>query len=366
MPSFSACSNRHETTVDPTLGRDQDCLGQSLLIIATELQSSLAWRQIWRCMKVIYLDQNHWIELSRAAHGRASRPNTPVVLDALRKAQAAGRACVPISLAHYIETYKQQKRDSRSRLASVMLALAAGRTVAPPHVVVRHEIEMALEHFYPGRISPGEFHFVGSGLTHAADKDFSFPLKWPAEANGIPASQRAVFERRFLMMAEYSLLTGILPTGQAVGPATDLTAERRFKADLEEWRGAAKRYSPEELEDRIYRITLKAITGVVNETLARHKISPDTFAHWRKSDWRAFLDDMPSQRADMHLRREWAKNASLKPKDSDLNDWAYVSVAVCYSDIVVTEKQIADLFRRGSNLGATVLSELDDLADLVA
>jgi len=36
--------------------------------------------------KVTYLDQNHWIELSRAAYGRASRTETPVVLEALRQA----------------------------------------------------------------------------------------------------------------------------------------------------------------------------------------------------------------------------------------------------------------------------------------
>src|SRR5437016_102477 len=179
-----------------------------------------------RRVKVIYLDQNHWIELSRAAHGRASRPNTPVVLDALRKAQVAGRACFPLSLAHYIETHKQQKRDSRSRLASLMLALSSGRTVAPLHVVLRHELEMGLKRHFPSRIFPETFQFLGSGLAHAADKDFSFSLKWPPEANGIPGAQRAAFERGFLVMAEHSLLSGVLPTGQAVGPATDLTAER--------------------------------------------------------------------------------------------------------------------------------------------
>jgi hypothetical protein len=37
----------------------------------------------------------------------------------------------------------------------------------------------------------------------------------------------------------------------------------------------------------------------------------------------------------------------VTPKVSDLNDWAFLGVAVMHCDVVVTEKQMADLFRRG-------------------
>ena len=68
-----------------------------------------------------------------------------------------------------------------------------------------------------------------------------------------------------------------------------------------------------------------------------------------------------------HLRRGWAKNASLKPNDSgsDLNDWAYLGVAVSYCDIVVTEKQMADLFSRGFDTRATVVPQLGQLPELL-
>lgn len=48
------------------------------------------------------------------------------------------------------------------------------------------------------------------------------------------------------------------------------------------------------------------------------------------------------------LKMQWAKNASLQPRDSDLVDWSLLGVAVSYCDIVVTENQMADLFSRGS------------------
>jgi hypothetical protein len=105
-----------------------------------------------------------------------------------------------------------------------------------------------------------------------------------------------------------------------LGPARDLTPDRRFKAALEDWRGVASRYSPDELERRIYAITLNDISNVLWEALARHKISIEEFALLGEPRWRVFLDDMPSRRADMQLRKQWAKNAALTPKDSDLND----------------------------------------------
>ncbi|MGH8059663.1 MAG: hypothetical protein ACREOH_20895, partial [Candidatus Entotheonellia bacterium] len=105
-------------------------------------------------MKVTYLDQNHWMKLSRAAYGRASRPETPGVLEAFRQARASGCACFPISYAHYIETRKQRDPERRHRLATFMFELSGGMTVARPPVVFRHEIDVALGRCFPGRVVP--------------------------------------------------------------------------------------------------------------------------------------------------------------------------------------------------------------------
>jgi hypothetical protein len=72
--------------------------------------------------------------------------------------------------------------------------------------------------------------------------------------------------------------------------------------------------------------------------------------------------------AEMHLKRQWAKDRNLQAKDSDLIDWRVLSLAVCYCDIVVTEKQKASLFSRahGFNTRATVITQLSQLPELVA
>jgi hypothetical protein len=70
----------------------------------------------------------------------------------------------------------------------------------------------------------------------------------------------------------------------------------------------------------------------------------------------------------MHLKRQWAKNAALKPNDrnSTLSDWTFLSVAVSYCDIVVTEKLMANLYSRGFSTRAIVITQLSQLPELVA
>jgi len=320
-------------------------------------------------MKVIYLDQNHWIELARTAYGRASRPETPMVLEALRQARASGRTCFPLSFGHYIETRKRGNADQRLRLAKFMLELSGGITVAPPDVVFRHEIDMALGRCFPGRAGPEPFELLGRGAAHAAaDRNLDIPMNWPPGADAMPAPWRADIEGSLRATAELTFLSGVSQVGEPRewGPVTDLTVERGFKASLGPWRGAESQYSPDELDREIYAANLDDIDSLLQEALARHGISRDEFAQLGELRQRAFLDDMPWQRAEMHLKRQWAKNAHLRPQDSDLIDWGFLSVAVSYCDIVVTEKQKADLFSRGFNTRATVVAQLSQLQELVA
>jgi len=61
--------------------------------------------------RIVYLDQNKWIELARALSGKAS-PQFIQVLDILRESKRLGLNVFPLSLAHFIETNK--RRDSKA------------------------------------------------------------------------------------------------------------------------------------------------------------------------------------------------------------------------------------------------------------
>lgn len=54
-------------------------------------------------MKIIYLDQMHWIGLAKARTGRADGARYVQVLEALGAGVASGKIMLPLSSVHYAE-----------------------------------------------------------------------------------------------------------------------------------------------------------------------------------------------------------------------------------------------------------------------
>jgi hypothetical protein len=301
-------------------------------------------------MKIVYLDEFHWITLSKAAHGRASSPEAPAVLKTLRQAQASGRTCFPLSYGHYVETRKHSNADGRQCFAELMLELSGGMTIAPPTIVVCHEIEVTLGHHFPGRVVPEPFHLLGRGLAHALGC-----LEEDLQASG-----------------ELTRLSGRAQEGESQEERllTDLTVEGQYGASLGQWAGARSSYaSTAELKREIYTTNFSEIERLVQAILAHHHIPYDEFTQLSESQQWALLGEMPWQRADMHLKRQWEKNATLKPSDrhSDLIDWSFLSLAVSYCDIVVTEKHMTDMYARDHfKPPAAIISQLGELPELLA
>ena len=75
-----------------------------------------------------------------------------------------------------------------------------------------------------------------------------------------------------------------------------------------------------------------------------------------------FVNELPSRRVEKHLMRQFVKNTDLPKRNSDLNDWVYVGLAVSYCDVVLAEKQFTDLVnRKGLVKKAVVIFSLAEL-----
>jgi hypothetical protein len=216
---------------------------------------------------------------------------------------------------------------------------------------MRHEINVALARCFPGRVVVEPLQLLGVGVAHA----LGAPGHWLPGADA---------------RAEFACLSGIILQGQQfreLGPITDLRMEHWFRDSLVSWRGVQSQYTPEALDRDIDLMHLTDLDSMLQDALAHHGIACDEFAQLGESRRREFLEDMPWQRADRHLIKQWAKSPQFSPKDSDLIDWAYLSVAVSYYDIVVTEKQMAALFKRDAfHTRATVCTHLRELPALLA
>lgn len=114
---------------------------------------------------IVYLDQNKWIQLARIENGLDhSEADVSILLD-MKKAIELGYI-FPLSAIHYMEFARIRDDERRRRLGRIMWKYSKGVSIAPPHKVVRKEIEVSLKAL-GYKVDIEEYNYIGNGVEHA-------------------------------------------------------------------------------------------------------------------------------------------------------------------------------------------------------
>jgi hypothetical protein len=95
-------------------------------------------------LKRVYLDQRDWIALARQHYGLVDDDGLAGVLAMVREASAAGHASFPLSVAHYVETYRQRDPGRRQRLGAFMAEISRFHTIASAPNLLEAELHVAI------------------------------------------------------------------------------------------------------------------------------------------------------------------------------------------------------------------------------
>lgn len=90
-------------------------------------------------VQLVYLDQNHWINLAQAAVGRPVGLPYRDALAELRNARRSGNAVFPLSLTHLMESSTISRRQ-RADVATVMEELSGFTSLIARDIVMRAEL----------------------------------------------------------------------------------------------------------------------------------------------------------------------------------------------------------------------------------
>jgi hypothetical protein len=338
--------------------RFDGCHSFYILPVFPSLGITAAGRLKWNMpARVIYLDQNKWIELARTVNGKAT-PALIQVLDILRESKRLGLNVFPLSLGHFIETNKRRDLESRSRLGSLMWELCDNLTLAAPTAIQRRELDRAISITLNRRLNERPFSLLGQGLAHASDNIDARIRLDPDRL--LPDDLRAALEKQADRLLTESVLTGVSPWGEPAKP--DLSGPaKKFSDGLLQARARLLTAAPDLQKRAGYAQVLADMLEDIQRALAFHSIPEAEFFSLGGEGFTRFVDAMPSIRLDMHLRQQWVRNPQLKTRPSDLNDFGYVGTAAAYCDVVVTENQLANLLNRDKKKKATVISNLADL-----
>ena len=291
--------------------------------------------------KFLYLDQNKWIDLSRAHYGHSEGAQFEDALDAIRNAIGRGTLVVPISGINAIETMNDGYEDRRQRLAEFMVELAGNHFLLPYLVVRPIQITQAVVRKLNRRpaVSIRE-KIVEKGLSYAFGVETSIvglPKKIEEELkstiNSASSSVQCLVHAgdrvRVDGTRQEDKTAAELETITRQQMSADMTSNTRHHLELAE---LFSRGGPgEELRN-----TLKLI-GISREKF---------FSLFDEADeWLEFFHDIATVDVQVTLTLERDKNLSRPVHRNDERDIAFLSMALPYANIVVCEKFWAQITR---------------------
>jgi hypothetical protein len=209
-----------------------------------------------------------------------------------------------------------------------MWHFSRGMTIIGYQAIVRHELEVALAKHLP-QVRPGTIGVLGKGHAHA----FCAP-----PLQGV----LALFEEE----VERSMLMGNRQLGIAPPSSYSATYRENFRRHLSALHARYKEVPRELRENWLYAISTIDILNPINDAAAKHGLEKAALDGLGEQRWKQVIDDMPTRRVDFHLHRQVLRNQKYVARASDLEDWGGLTMAVCYCDVVICERHMADMLRR--------------------
>ena len=347
---------------------------------------------------LVYLDLNHWINLSKCKSGHKDGQRYRAAFDACAAAVDEGSALFPISLSTMMEINAIRDPQQRLRLRWVIEQLSRFRAVLPRAVTAALEFEQVLaDRLDCIRVRTAPRDFVGIGAGWMVGKSLALSI---VDGQGTDVTTEVLPslrpELRPFLDPEFMsyTLTGMAIEGSA-DPSeeaalrargwnpqalTDMMDERvllesQFVKDLDEYIAT----DPSSVDWRKGRlrdlITGRELFHQTNETfsavqdqqgLTVEDVFDNSGTPNARHHNRCITDAMPTFDVAVTLKASYHRNPNHLWTRNDIFDIDALSTVLPYCDVVVTDKEITSHVNRtklAGRLDTKVLSSLDDLVE---
>ncbi len=317
----------------------------------------------------VYLDENKWIDLARAVSGHPQGEKFNTVAMMVAAAVSHSEASFPLSAGHMFETWKQKSGRRRREVATTMLTISKNHAIAPHWQLVPGEIDRALRRRFGRPINCLPIRPFGQGITHRSGR-YAPPIPETLRAH-VLASEPSLSQSELSDAIDLILLAGPredLPIAGVASPPTK-PAQDFAREQNEQVQRFIDHAADKDMRRRgVAARELIGMQDVLEAGLARANVSWHELMELGASEVTAFMLDLPSRAAGLELMWRQFDNQQTEWKPNDLIDIGYLSSAVAYCDVVVTERKWMHMLNQSGvskRLGAIVISDLNDLTELL-
>ncbi|MCV3238736.1 hypothetical protein [Mesorhizobium sp. ZC-5] len=324
--------------------------------------NSVRRKQDGRISTIIYLDQNKWIDLARAATAPSENPELRKVLEHLCAEVEARRVLLPLTTTNLIETQKINRSEQRFHLAYTQVTLSGARVFRGHQKQITIEIGRILSQLYDLEWSEPEPLWFLSNLF------FESVAEYEDRRLGFAEFPKAVEWMR--SQPQRALLQYLHETPENIR----VEAIRKFTQGCEDLRRGIEdrrsRHKAEALSMR--RRIYSAITAIEQQELIIAIAAELGLPHTCLSDkngatLRAVVRETPAFLVEREI------SLKLEAQDrpialNDMRDMRTFCTVLPYADIIVAENQFINLARQAglhSRYGAYLETDIRMLADLL-
>jgi hypothetical protein len=308
----------------------------------------------------IYLDMNKWIALAQAYHNRSAGAQFQEVLECVRRAVREGRAVFPLSDIHILEARKRRDLESQRRLLTVMWEFSQGWALAPTRVLVEQQLEVAVARLF-------------EQPTPIVDSPFG---RGPVFAYGLSGDLlRDVggdAERASQIQETFTTLRGLDRLLQSHATAGASQAAQLFQLRLDQ----AANDNQTRRQDAQPATRVQRKGDYVRDLLQHPRLLAiltrngqlEAFGQLEQAEFVQFFGGVPTLDVEIELLTESNEHLDRLTQPNDIADVTFLSAAIPYCDIVVTERYWVNIATRkgvGEKYGTTLLSNLNDLIPIL-
>jgi hypothetical protein len=288
-------------------------------------------------VRIVYLDQNKWIQLARAVKFPSEAPDLAALLKAVTKEVSAGRLVLPLTATNIYETHKINNAQKRHDLASIQAFLSGGHVFRARYKRLEVEVTEVLRGAYRLPLAHREENYFLSNVFFEAFAERD------DERLGLHFSERAIeFIRSRPDFCLYEYLANI-PEGVRI------TAVKKFSDGSDQLRQRIEeRRSRHANESLPTRRRIHGAMLLLNEIDLVMKIAKKTEIPWQtvtdigSSNARRIINEVPTYfvEREIALRLE-AENRPIE--ENDFRDMQSFCAVVPYADAVIAENHFTNL-----------------------
>lgn len=305
----------------------------------------------------IYLDQNHWIPLSRAYQQREDDPALVEIAALATEAVQSSTVRLPISRLHLIEATKRADDAQRQRLIESFIHYGRGWILRPAEVLHAEE----LGNWAAGRPARASTA-MGRGLL-ASYSDH----RVAASRFGVSAEEVADIDAYGDTPAAWH--RALTSTNFRQEAAQVHAIAQRYAQVVDSVRGEWAKQPPLKRKvlfaEGLLNDTVKALHPIADDV----QVAVDKLQHVPSADLPTALSEIPT--LDVLFTLSEGKTRDLcRPTDpNDLWDLGFLAAAIPYCDVVVTEKYWSSLARStklDQKYSCQVLARTSDLKTVLS